>query len=148
MDHPFVSRRVELQRARRALELAADVRVLTALQEHDALRARRESEIETKGRAPWCCVTRPDPTPVRGSGRGRPHGLAEVYGGVDGLLRDGTPMTAARRWTTPAARRVETDPPREADGGPSPHPDYLDSDTESTEEEETEETEEEDEKKK
>jgi hypothetical protein len=151
MNHPFLSRRTELERARLAVTLARDVCWLTTLTEHEAVRARRETEIrDAKVReAVLRHVGRlghllEDLDAAAGCALAKDHGAAWTA-----FWRDGAPMSrafqaAVEDASRAAEARVSTLAVFEEDAGSSSYSDYSDSDTESTADEETEETEDDD----
>lgn len=141
MDHPFLSKRIELDRARAGVALASDVRWLSRLTEHDKVQARREPEIaDEKVRdvvlrhAQRLGMLLDDLDAAAGGTTT----LAATYGAAwSAFWRDGTPMSRAFQEAVETTARtmqatVDTLSPVEADAGSSSYSDYSDSETEST----------------
>lgn len=152
MEHPFLSKRAELDRARTGIALAADVRWLSSLTEHDKVRARRDPEIaDEKVRtvvlrhAQRLGMLLDDLDALAGTA------LASKYGEAwAAFWRDGTALSRGfQEAVENAARTMQATAdalaPVEADPGASSYSDYSDSETESTKttEEEEESSEEE-----
>lgn len=144
MEHPFLSRRREAERATQALALLKDLRTISwGMTEavHAKLRARRDSEIPDDAlreavlrHSDRLGLLLEDVDKVADTGLHKAHGEAWAQLVLEGKVLPQSALEAAENAVRACDAVLEEVKPTEADDGSSSYSDYTDSHTVSSEE--------------